>query len=337
MAMLKSPRLLPSLLFLPTGEFRTPVCVGDIPSSHYQVSVDTITETVTRHLEQNPEIPGVVLMDGDQLHSAIPRARIYERLGHMYGVELFLRKPILQLQQNLGTKAYSISSNLSIQQTVEFALARPIQDIYNPLVIVFDNGQVRLLGMHTLLIAQSQTLQSVNNVMTSLSRLKQMVELNAPLDETLNLSFEALHRVVPYHGIALHIRDLYAERLQGKHIALHFFDEQHNYNTVFRVILNNQQSLNVDDVRAMPTWRELDRMDGVRAWLGMPLLDSSRTIGVFSIMRFTPSPFGKDEMEIAKAFAELISTMLSKTLHPTPAVEEPKLKQTTDTRSSVLL
>lgn len=41
--------------------------------------------------------------------------------------------------------------------------------------------------------------------------------------------------------------------------------------------------------------------------LGIPLLDSREPFGVFSVMRRSHFPFKKDEMNVTKTFAELMS------------------------------
>jgi hypothetical protein len=81
----------------PTGYVHTPVCVDDLPQHDFQVSLDSLTEAITERLEAHPELPGVLLFENDKLHGILPRKQIFERLGHRYGVELFLHKPISEL------------------------------------------------------------------------------------------------------------------------------------------------------------------------------------------------------------------------------------------------
>ena len=72
----------PAIFVLPTGQKYPPVSVGELPSHKYQVSIETITEDVSSHLEAHPEIPGVILVRDDKIHSMIPRTKMFERLGH---------------------------------------------------------------------------------------------------------------------------------------------------------------------------------------------------------------------------------------------------------------
>jgi GAF domain-containing protein len=297
-------------LLLPTGEFQIPVCVGDMPSYGYRVPVDTMTEVVTAYLETQPDIPGVILMNGHRFHSVIPRLRIFERLGHMYGVELFLRKPIVELQKNLQTKTYTISSNMRIQDAVQIALERPFRDVYDPLAILYDTGEIRLLEMHVLLTAQSYALQNVHNLMSSLTQLKRIIEAGSPLEEILGCSLDSLRRVVPFHQVMLHVKGSHFCQFTGRHGVVRLLDDQLARDSVVRMILNTRQSLHVEDVRMVPAWEGFTLLKGVRSWMGVPLLESNEILGLLSLMRHSSSPFNKDEMNVSKAFAELIAGAL---------------------------
>jgi len=175
-----------STFFLPNGVMQTPVSVGDLPSFAYQVPVETLTEDVTSHLEDHPEIPGVILLEDGKLHSSLPRSMMFERLGHRYGVELFLRKPILELQQNMGIRTFTVSSHLGVKDAVQFALRREAEFIYAPLVVVYDD-ELRLLDMHVLLYAQSHILGNANNVFGSMNRIEDAIRGNAPFEELIDM------------------------------------------------------------------------------------------------------------------------------------------------------
>lgn len=302
----------PNLLLLPTGEFQTLVCLGDMPLHRYQVPIDTITEAVTSHLETHPEIPGVILTDRGKLHSVITRSRMFERLGHRYGVELFLRKPIIELQQNLGVSAYPISSNTRIQDAVQVALKRSMQDVYDPFVVIFDNDEMGLLDMHVLLLAQSHTLQNSTNIMGSLARLEETIRSDAPLGHVLDFSLKSLRKVVPFHRAAIHLRHLdMPHSLFG---LIYPIDQPAQRNDVLQAVLNIRQSMHLDDVTSVPAWDPSVPFNGIRSWVGTPLLDAQRAFGILSIMRYSHSPFSKDEMNVTNAFAELMSEALQNTM-----------------------
>ncbi|MBK9925835.1 MAG: GAF domain-containing protein [Anaerolineales bacterium] len=290
---------------LPTGEFQTPVCLGDMPLHRYQVPIYTRTETVTSYLDVHPEIPGVILTDRGKLHSVITRSRMFERLGHRYGVELFLRKPIIELQMNLGVSAYPVSSNTRIQDAVQIALKRSPDDVYDPFVVIFDNDDMGLLDIHVLLLAQSHTLQNANNIMGNLARIEQAIRSDAPLDHILDFSLKSLQKVVPFHSAAIHVQEL--EVLHGLHGSIYPFNRSLYPNDILQAVLNIRQTMQLDDVTSVPAWDSSAPFHEVRSWVGAPLLKQPQAFGVLSVMRHSHSPFSKNEMNVTSAFAELMS------------------------------
>jgi len=100
-----------------------------------------------------------------------PRLRCFERLGQLYGVDLFIRKPIQTLQENLRTEVFELSDYVRINEAVQCALSRPRHTVYDPVIIISEDGKKRLLDMHMLLSVQSQVVMNSLNVMSNLDRV----------------------------------------------------------------------------------------------------------------------------------------------------------------------
>ncbi len=144
---MSNSRKLYKAISLPTGETINPVCVGDLPTYNYSVTAETLAEDVTKYFDSHTNLPGVILTGQGRLLGMISRRRIFERLGRFYGVELFLRKPVIKLYQNLGLELYSLSSSDSIKEAVHYALNRPSKDIYEPIVLVSEDSEFHLLDV----------------------------------------------------------------------------------------------------------------------------------------------------------------------------------------------
>jgi two-component system, NtrC family, sensor kinase len=124
----------------PTGHIPVPVCIGDLPMSDYTVSRNTLAETVASHMQNDNLIPGALILEGKKLSGLIPRHKMFERLGKRYGVELFLRKPIGELERELGADVFTLKSHLSINIAVKLALSRSESNIYDPIVVEHEDG-----------------------------------------------------------------------------------------------------------------------------------------------------------------------------------------------------
>lgn len=181
-----------------------PVCVGDLTSHGFTISPDKTMEFVLREMEQRPELPGVVIF-GKEI-SLISRLKMFERLGHQYGVELFLRKPISKLETVLQAKAFLIPAHTRIEEAVQMALTRPQSDIYDPFVTVDEKQSLRLVDMHVLLLAQSRILSDIGNTVGKLEQLEKIIATDLSFVDRLPSILELLAHLVPYHQAAILIQ-----------------------------------------------------------------------------------------------------------------------------------
>jgi hypothetical protein len=299
-----------SPLELPNGTMQTPVSVGDLPSFAYQAPVEIVTENVTSHLEAHPEIPGVILLQNGQLHSALPRALMFERLGHRYGVELFLRKPILELQQNLGIQTFTISSNMGVKEAVRFALRREPEYIYAPLVIHYDDGQLRLLDMHVLLYAQSHILDNANNVLGSMKQIEDAIHHNMAFEQLMDLIVDAISRVVPNHRTGIFIKPSRWMELPSRHNLIYPYTDSLTKAPAFKSVVETCQPLHILDAGVSSHWQGMKSLGKFRAWMGVPVKSVFGCEGVLSLGRFSLSPFSEEETQLAKSFSEFIGVAL---------------------------
>jgi GAF domain len=302
---------------LPTGMVDSLVCVGDLPSFDYKTSIETVTEEVTKHLEDHPELPGVILMNKGCVFGVIPRERMFERLGHRYGVELFLRKPIIELQKNLSTELYSVSSNTRINEAVHYVLSRPAQFVYEPIVILYDNQDVRLLDVYTLLVSQAYNLENLNNLIRTLRQISSALSRDRGLEKTLDKIMQDLRKVVPYHHAAIFLKESNKVHLSNQRVIIDTPSKPILKNAVFQSILKHAQPIYLEDIRMVPAWNHVSSMGDLRSWMGVPLKEGPRPFGVLSLGRRTLSPFSKDEMDMAQAFGDYIGIALNK-LHAKP-------------------
>ncbi|MGF1460623.1 MAG: hypothetical protein ACFBSG_16550 [Leptolyngbyaceae cyanobacterium] len=129
---------------------------------------------VAEQFEQNPDLPGVLVFDDWVLMGLISRRRFHEQVSSPYGREIFFTRPIrifLEIINKKGQASFLIlPANKRIDAAVSIGLQRPMEAIYDPLVVLFEApigspqalATHRLLGFQTLLLAQSEILRKVN-------------------------------------------------------------------------------------------------------------------------------------------------------------------------------
>jgi len=297
---------------LPTGQTYPPVSIGELSSHEYQVSTETITEEVASHLEVHQEIPGVIVMSGNKIHSMIPRSKMFERLGHRYGVELFLRKPIVELQKNLGTTLFKISSNTRINVAANLALARRSENIYDPIVMEYDDGTFSQLDMHVLLMAQSLVTENLNNIITSMNRIEQSIKADIPLDTSLDMIIDSIKRTTPYHRAVVLIKPSQWEKISSHHELLYQLSETLNNHSLIKSIYKTREPIHIEDTKSTSSWKGMEFVGKTRAWIGLPIANGGNFDGVLSLSRTTCTPFSKNEIDMAKNFSEFLSIAINR-------------------------
>jgi len=287
-----------------------PVCAGDLPSYSFTISADNLLEDVVRIMERRPELPGVIIL-GKQV-SVISRAKMFERLGHQYGVELFLRKTVSELQAALKARALFVPAQTRIEEAVRMALARPQGEIYDPVVITDDElAGLRLVDMHVLLLAQSRILSNVANTVGKLEELEKLISARTATDDMLLSALELLSQVVPYHQAAILMQsgdrmEYVARRGIGWSGAR--AEDVHNiqHSQIFQLMRERREAVCLSDVNTVSDWTHFHNIGDLRSWLGVPLIGDADINGLLSLGRLTHSPFSMTERDTAQVFASRI-------------------------------
>ncbi|MGC1378396.1 MAG: GAF domain-containing protein [Anaerolineales bacterium] len=283
-----------------------PVCVGDLPGHSFTVSPDERLDVVVQKLERRPDLPGVMLI-GRQV-SVISRAKIFERLGHQYGVELYLHKPVSRLGEALKAEALLIPAQTRIEDAVRMALARPYHTVYDPVVVRDEElGDTRLVDMHVMLLAQSRLVANIADTVGKLEQLEKLIAAKTSTDEMLLSALELLSHVVPYHQAAVLMqkgnRMEYVARRGIGWGGANGAANQIQDSQIYRVMRETGQAVCLSDVNTVQDWECFGDMRNLRSWLGAPLIGDWNLTGILSLGRLTHSPFNKTEKDTAQVFA----------------------------------
>lgn len=126
--------------------------------------------------------------------------------------------------------------------------------------------------------------------------------------EVLDLILKYLAEIVPYDRAAVMLQD----RDELQIVAANGFPDELSItqrripvkeHDVFQEISQSQQPLAIPDVQERPDWQQVTGLPPARAWLGVPLIRFEWVIGMLSLARETPEPYGDDEIALASTFA----------------------------------
>jgi signal transduction histidine kinase/CheY-like chemotaxis protein len=136
--------------------------VADLAASDFQVAPQTLCNRVASHLQQHPEIPGVLICEDVKLLGVISREKFLDLLSRPFGLELFMKRPIEAMLEAVLIEPLILHCSTRIDEASRLALTRPRDLVYEPVVVADPDGRVRLLSVYTLLLAQSRLLAAAN-------------------------------------------------------------------------------------------------------------------------------------------------------------------------------
>ena len=271
-------------------------------------------EAVLREMEARPELPGVIIL-GKQV-SVISRLKMFERLGHQFGVELFLRKPIAKLESALQARAFLVPAQTRIEEAVQMALTRPQSEIYDPIVTVDENQVLRMVDMHVLLLAQSKILSSIGNTVGKLEQLDKILANGFSIEEMLPSILELLSHLVPYHQASVFVQagsDLRLAARRGLGMSNTIFNPNPILESLtYQMMSHTGQAVSLADVSTVRDWEYFACLGALRSWMGIPLMGETHIVGLISLGRITPSPFNRTERDTAQVFASRMAHAFEK-------------------------
>src|SRR5262245_4768474 len=147
--------------------------LGDLPASNFRVTPDTWGNRVMAEFDQQPELPGVLVLKDEKLLGVISRERFLEHLSKPFALEVFMRRPIEVLLSQIEDPPLELPATMSIGQAASISLNRPPKEVYEPIVVCVEHGDVRLLSSIALLLAQSRLLTLANE---TIQRQKEQAE-----------------------------------------------------------------------------------------------------------------------------------------------------------------
>jgi hypothetical protein len=293
-------------------EILFPVCIADLPGYEFSVTPDVITEKIVAVLEDDPGLPGVMIVEKHHLLGVITRLKLFERLGHRFGVELFLQKPVLHLKDLVRIQSKVLQAHLRIDEAIQYALSRPAPDVFDPIVVQHKEGKLVLLDINTLLLAQSRAMASLSNVVGNLEQIDRLIYSDHDEHEILEKILQLLRYVVPYHQSSV----LFADENGMRFIAQSGYSPSPERaddvagSELYGLILKHRQAIYISKPTSVAVWQETGLPGNPAAWIGIPLLIHDRSLGLLMISRDVERSFNNEERETAYAFAQRISDLL---------------------------
>ncbi len=178
--------------------------LANLETHNFQIDITVTGQVVSENFQNHPEIPGVIVTDRGRMVGMISQNRFLERMSQPYSLEIYLKRPIKVLLNSLTNQALQLPSSCKIELAARSALGRAAELLYEPIVVVTQDNQLRLLNMNVLLLAQSQVLAAlqVENQKRNQILEQQQTELQQQAREIseLNQQFIRISQVLSQEG-----------------------------------------------------------------------------------------------------------------------------------------
>jgi signal transduction histidine kinase/CheY-like chemotaxis protein/HPt (histidine-containing phosphotransfer) domain-containing protein len=132
--------------------------LAGVPQHDCRLPPHTPASVLYAEFQRDPMLPGAIVAEGDEVVGLISRQHFFQLLSHRFGASLFLDAPV-QKVMSIGPREYlALADEMTIHEAARRCLARPRDLVFEPALVTDSRGKTRLLGMHELLLAQSNQL-----------------------------------------------------------------------------------------------------------------------------------------------------------------------------------
>jgi signal transduction histidine kinase len=183
----------------------------------FDVRVDAATPggEVARLFERDQTLPGIIVMENERFRGLVSRNQFFQRLGRLFGIEVYATRPITAFLDSLPLPPLQIAAETTIQNATIICLARPVEYIYDPFVVTVPDHPPRMIDFLALILKQTELLTAAQ-IEAHAQRAAAVSASNAKSDFLAKMSHELrtpLTAIIGYGEIL--IEDVKTNQLDG--------------------------------------------------------------------------------------------------------------------------
>ncbi|MEM7770372.1 MAG: ATP-binding protein [Cyanobacteria bacterium P01_A01_bin.37] len=199
----------------------------ELEQYHFCASADCLGQDIAAYFERYPDVPGVVVKEGNDILGMIARQELLEYLLRPKGTELFLQNPIRVLHRYSRSQPLVLPKTTTIIAAAQQALRRS-PNIHNHPILIQDADEYLLLNSHELNIAYWQlrgieTQVRYERAQTQMLKSEKMAALGRLVDgvaheilEPIGFIWGNLAYITEYSQQLLSLIDAYDDALPTK-------------------------------------------------------------------------------------------------------------------------
>ena len=131
--------------------------VAELPYHSMQVDSETLGYDVAHRFEHDKALPGIIVSGPGRRFNMVVRSHFYQRLGRLYGVEIFMPRPISFFLENVIEQPLTLDYSANVVNAVVTCLARG-EGVYDPFLVIMPDEEPRLVTFQSLILKQTELL-----------------------------------------------------------------------------------------------------------------------------------------------------------------------------------
>ncbi len=157
----------------------------DLSLYDFRVDISILGEKINYLFNTYKTLPGVIITENNNFLGVISRRQFLEQISRPYGIDLFFKRSLQSLYKFIPNNPLILSHYTLIVDATQTVLERPLDFIDEPIVVILNNGEPRLLDVKQLLIAHSNIHQLATQLLTDLALKLECT--NHQLEELVNV------------------------------------------------------------------------------------------------------------------------------------------------------
>ncbi|MGD1007551.1 MAG: ATP-binding protein [Ignavibacteriaceae bacterium] len=150
---------------------------------------------VFKIFEKDKGISGIIVYNGNSFFRMLSRTRFHESMSKKFMFELFSKRTVYSFFDEKHVEPFLfLSCNISVLTAANEALKREEHYRHDPIIVELENGDLKLLDFHNLLLAQTQVHMLTLKSLTDANEFKKEVlgiaahDLRNPINSILGFS-----------------------------------------------------------------------------------------------------------------------------------------------------
>jgi len=144
------------------------------------VEVSAPVKKISEIFEKNSKLPGVVLLENDNLLGLLSRANFLQYMSRPYSLEIAAKRSIKSLLGLIEVQNFILPKNVLIIEAVKKSLKRIPELMSEPIIMMLEEGKYGIIDAHNLLVAhsaiQEYTCELVTQMYCELDAVKTKLE-----------------------------------------------------------------------------------------------------------------------------------------------------------------